>query len=265
MILSIRTGPCNWPILTDCCTATWDAATQDQRDLATAVATELLWRLSARRFGLCPITVRPCKRKCDQGVAGWPPPWGSSFVPVLTGGEWINTTCGGCQRGCSCEELEEVVLPGPVDSVTEVRVDGLVVPAAGYQVHDHRLLVRTDGGEWPSCQDLTAAPDEPGAFAVTYQQGIPVPPGGQYAAGIYACELIKSCTNDAACRLPRRVQTITRQNVSMAFLDPLDYLDKGLTGIPEVDQWITAVNPDKLRARSQVYSPDLLPPRVVTS
>lgn len=262
--MSIRVTPCQWPLITECCSDAWEAATDAQRLFATSVATELVWRLSARRFGICDITVRPCKRSCNQGVSAWPPPWGTSFVPVLSGGQWTNTTCGGCKSGCSCDELQEVVLPGPVDYVTEVRVDGAVLPATAYQVHDHRLLVRTDGGEWPSCQDLTAAPDEPGAFAVTYGQGIPVPPGGQYAAGIYACELLASCTG-GTCRLPKRVQTVTRQGVTMAFLDPLDFLDKGLTGIPEVDQWISAVNPDKLRSPSRVYSPDSVPVRTVTS
>lgn len=262
--MTIRVSPCEWP-LQQCCGENWDNADQAQRDLATSVATEILWRLTGKRFGRCPVTVRPCKRSCDQaGVASWPPPWGTTFWPTLSGSGWTNATCGGCKRGCSCDVLEEVLLPGPVDSVTEVRVDGVVVPATAYQVHDHRLLVRTDGGEWPSCQDLTAADDEAGAFAVSYLQGIAVPPAGQYAAGVYACELLNACIG-GPCRLPKRVQTITRQGVTLAFLDTMDFLEKGLVGIPEVDQWIQAVNPDKLRARSRVYSPDASPPRQITS
>ena len=37
------------------------------------------------------------------------------------------------------------------------------------------------------------------------------------------------------------------------------------TGIPEVDDVIAAANPHGLTARPQVWSPDLPPPRVVTS
>lgn len=264
--MTIRVAPCDWPLLTTCCSAAWEAASPEQQAFASSVATEILWRLTSKRFGLCPTVVRPCRKTCAS-ASGYGPLWGSasSFVPVLDGGQWLNTSCGKCRPGgCSCTELQEVLLPGPVDSITEVRVDGLVVPATAYQVHDHRLLVRTDGGEWPTCQDLTAGPEEAGAFTVTYQLGIPVPPGGQYAAGVYACELLAACVG-GTCRLPKRVQTVTRQGVTLAFLDPGDYLKDGLTGVPEVDQWIRAVNPDQLRGRSRVYSPDLLPPRQITS
>lgn len=262
--MAIATMPCDWPINTDCCGTAWEDASPERRAFAAAVATELVWRLSGRRFGLCQQTVRPCRRDCATSEPTWPPPYGTSFWPVLSGGSWTNLACGSCKRGCSCEVLEEVVLPGPIHAVSEVWVDGVQLPAGAYQVHDHRLLVRVDGGAWPKCQDLTAEPNEPGSFAVVYDQGIPVPPGGQYAAGVYACELLASCTG-GTCRLPKRVQTITRQGVTAAFLDPMDFLEKGLTGVPEVDAWISAVNPHKSQGPSRVYSPDLSPPRRITS
>jgi hypothetical protein len=261
--VAVRVEPCDWAINTDCCEK-WDAADPALQDFAKRVAVELVWRLSGRRFGLCETTVRPCRRRCDQPrLPTWPPPPGGGWWPVLTGGSWINAACGSCRPDCSCAELCEITLPGPVHSVAEVQVDGQVLDAGAYVVHDHRVLVRTDGGCWPDCQDLTAKPGEPGAFVVTYTQGVAVPPGGQYAAGVYACELVKSCTG-GNCRLPKRVQSLTREGVTLTFLDPLDFLDKGRTGIPEVDQWIAAVNPAALREPSRVYSPDLPPPRTVT-
>jgi hypothetical protein len=264
--VAVRVEPCDWPLDTTCCDK-WADADPAKQQFAQKVATELIWRLSGRRFGLCPITVRPCRTSCDQPeLPAWPPPAGQTSWPVLTGGGWINAACGPCarrRRDCSCVELQEITLPGPVHEITEVRVDGQVLDAAAYAVHDHRLLVRTDGEVWPDCQDLTAAPDQPGAFTVTYLQGVEVPPGGRYAAGVYACELLKACTG-GQCRLPRRVQSLTREGVTLTFLDPMDFLDKGRTGIPEVDQWLAAVNPTGQRAPSQVYSPDLPPPRTVT-
>jgi hypothetical protein len=261
--VSVRVEPCTWPINTSCCDK-WDDAAPETQTFATRVATELLWRLSGRRFGLCEHTLRPCRNTCDQPLPTWPPlPGHSSWWPVLSGGSWINTVCGTCRSSCSCEELCEIALPGPVHSVAEVQVDGQALPEAAYVVHDHRLLVRVDGECWPDCQDLTARPGEPGAFVVSYTQGIEVPPGGQYAAGVYACELIQSCLG-RQCRLPRRVQSIAREGVTLQFLDPMDFLDKGRTGVPEVDTWIAAVNPTANREPSRVYSPDLPPGRTVT-
>jgi hypothetical protein len=260
--VAIRVEPCGWELDTACC-PDWAEAPADRREFVTRVAVELVWRLSGRRFGLCPITVRPCRRRCERPeLSGWPPVPGS-FWPVLTGGEWVNMTCGRCRQDCSCTELCEVELPGPVDSVTSVQVDDVTLPASAYRVHDHRRLVRVDGGCWPDCQDFTAAPGTDGAFAVTYVQGIPVPPGGRYAAGAYACQLLAACTG-GECQLPARVTNIVRQGVSMTLLDPMEFLDKGRTGVAVTDTWLMSVNPYGLREPSRVYSPDVPVPRTVT-
>lgn len=261
--MAIRVEPCEWPIDFTCC-PDWDDAPAAQREFVTRVATELVWRLSGRRFGLCPITVRPCRRSCAQPeMSGWPPAPGG-FWPVLSGGVWTNMTCGTCRDDCSCTDLCEVELPGPVHQVQSVQVGaGPALPASSYLVLDHRMLVRTDGECFPDCQDFTAAPGQAGSWAVTYLQGIPVPPGGRYAAGMYACQLLAACTG-GDCQLPERVQTLARQGVSMSFLDPMDFLDKGRTGVAATDTWIASVNPYGLREPSRVYSPDITPPRTVT-
>lgn len=260
--MAIRTEPCDWPIDVGCCPE-WDGAPEEDREFARRVAAELVWRLSGRRFGLCEVTLRPCRRSCADpnpaaGAAGAAP-----FTPFIRDGQWYNARCG-CVTDCSCTELCELALPAPVHDIVEITLDGDVVPAESYRVDNHRMLVRTDGDCWPLCQDLGAAVGEPGAFAVTYRWGIPVPPGGQYAAGVYACELLKACTGEGHCRLPKRVQQITREGVTMAFIDPMRFLADGLTGVPETDQWIVAVNPNGLRGRSRVYSVDHPPARRTT-
>lgn len=259
--MAIRTEPCDWPIDVGCCPE-WDGAPEEDREFARRVAAELVWRLSGRRFGLCEVTLRPCRRSCADpnpaaGAAGAAP-----FTPFIRDGQWYNARCG-CVTDCSCTELCELALPAPVHDIVEITLDGDVVPAESYRVDNHRMLVRTDGDCWPLCQDLGAAVGEPGAFAVTYRWGVPVPPGGQYAAGVYACELLRACAG-GPCRLPRRVQQITRDGVSMAFVDPMDFLEQGLTGVPETDTWIRSVNPHRLVGPSRVYSPDYRPPRRTT-
>lgn len=263
--MSIRTAPCDWPADTSCCPA-WDGLTAEQQQLALDVATEILWRATGRRFGLCEISVRPCRQPCAGAVPAWPTstPPGGAFRPVLDGGTWLNIACGQCGDDCHCGRLCEVALPGPVDQVVEVRLDGVVLDPSEYLVTDHRMLVRTGGECWPDCQDLTLPPDEPGTWQVTYLQGIPVPPGGRLAAGVLACELGKACANVSGCRLPRRVQSIVREGVRVDFLDSMDFLADGMTGLYEADVWIRSVNPRGLAQAARVYSPDRRPPRTVT-
>lgn len=266
--MTVRTSPCDWAPDYTCCPG-YDDASAELKTLAEGVATELLWRLTGRRFGLCPIKIRPCRKACADAARGsWlGDSWGAPWVPFLEGGEWFNSTCGSCRQDCSCAELCEIALPGPVHSVTSVKVNGATLAASEYAVHDHRTLVRVGAECWPDCQDMTDDPDDitGTAFEVAYLQGVPVPLGGRYAAGLYACELIKACTASSGCRLPKRVQTVTREGISMTFLDPLTFLDDGLTGLVEVDTWIRSVNPDKLTERPSVWSVDRMPPRTVTT
>ncbi|MEV0822534.1 hypothetical protein [Nonomuraea rubra] len=263
--MSIRTTPCEWPADMGCCPS-WDGLTEAQRQFALDVAKEIVWRASGRRFGLCELKVRPCMAPCvTSNMPAYPVAGAGPFSPIMRDGYWLNLACGTCSTDCHCGSLCEVALPGPVDSIVEVRLDGVVLPAADYVVFDHRMLARTGGECWPTCQDLTLPDDEAGTWSVTYRQGIPVPPGGQAAAAALACELGKACANVSGCRLPKRVQTITREGVTVGFLDPMTFLADGLTGLYEVDLWLRAVNPRGLAQGARVYSPDRRPPRTITS
>jgi len=244
------------------CYAGWAAATDEQRTRAWGIASEILWRLTGRRIGVCPITVRPCRR---GGGEAWPwtaRGWSEWAVPYVVGGEWVNAMCGRHRDDCGCTHLSEVMLPGPVDGVTSVYVDGALLDPTAYLVYDHRRLVRTDGQHWPHCQDLTAADDAEGAFAVTYGQGVPLGIAGQAAVESYAVEVLKACLGQA-CKLPKRVSSISREGVTVDFVDPMEFLDKGRTGLIEVDTWIVSVT--QAPQRSRVYSPDVPRPRSVTS
>lgn len=253
--------PCEtWPLDTSCLPDDWDpdALTPEQM-FALQVATELLWRLSGGRYGLCEITVRPCRKRCtgsfNFGLYG-------GLQPYVYGGQWLNAGCS-CDSDCGCGPICEIALPGPVDSIVSVVVDGVTLAPDSYRVDNAKWLVRVGQTSdcWPECQHLELPPTEVGTFAVTYNKGIPVPPAGIRAVTAYALEIWKACVGAGGCRLPSRVTDITREGVTMTMMDPLDFLKDGLTGIPEVDIWLTAVNPYGQRDQSRMYSPRRSAPR----
>ena len=255
--------PCGpWPLDSTCLPDSWDPeALTPEQEQALAVATEILWRLSAGKYGLCEVTVRPCKQTCFDAVPGMYPI--SGWVrPYVYAGQWINSGCA-CSGSCGCGPLCELLLPGPVHSVSEVLVDGVVLAPSSYRVDNARWLVREDTTVdcWPVCQRLDLPSTEVGTFAVTYERGIPVPPAGVRAVTKYAVEVWKACLNLNGCRLPSRVRDIVREGISMTLMDPMDYLKDGLTGLADVDIWLSAVNPGGHRDRTRVYSPGRPGPR----
>jgi hypothetical protein len=245
---------------------------EEARAEVEAMAINFLWKWTGQRFSDCPVTVRPCRRKCAES---WSPYWpiitrGSGpllddvDVPLYSPGGGVLTDdstgyfvgghCGQCRGECGCTHVSEILLPGPISEVVEVMIDGEPLDLTTVRVDDYARLVRLDG-EWPWCQDLNAAEDEPGAWTVTYIRGEVVPPGGGLAAGALACELAKAFCNDNTCRLPKRVNSINRQGISMVFVDNFENLRAGQTGIWEVDSWVATQMSNK--TESSLNSPDL--------
>lgn len=262
--------PCSWPINTNCCSE-WDTFSPELQDDATAWATQILWALTGRRFGTCPIMVRPCGGGCH---AGWYMTWpvyldgnsgasGGTWAPFVDGsGNWRNCACVGA---CTCAASCEVWLPGPVASITSVHVDGVLVPSTAYRVDNGNILVRQDGECWPECQDFDLSAtgiDVENTFVIAYERGTPVPAGGEIAAGLLACDFARSCTT--GCKLPGNLASLSRQGVEVAMADPTDELNAGLTGVPQVDQWIRAMNPHRLSGRVRIGSLDINMPKLVT-
>lgn len=264
-------APCVWEINTDCC-AGWDEFTPEQQLNATVWATEILWALSGRQFGTCPITVRPCMRKVAQtyrtyGVwtdSDYASGVGANWIPFIgVDGNWRNCGCAGW---CSCAPTCEVWLPGPVSGIAEVRVNNVVVPAENYRVdiaNDGNFwLVGQNGQCWPDCQSF----DEPASgtgntFVVTYGRGRMVPEAGKLAAGALACEYAKLCAGDD-CALSPQATTITRDGVTYTILPSDQLIAAGLTGVASTDLWIRSVNPYFLKSRPRVWSPDMGTPRM---
>lgn len=227
-------------------------------------ATDLLWTLTGRRFGTCQVTTRPCRQDCPGGVPLWMQQWvfpttGTSWgwpFPALIGGVWFNLGCGFCGDTCSCARLEQFVLPYPVASVDEIKIDGAVLNPSAYRVDDHRYVVRTDGGDWPRCNDLNEPDTEEGTWSVTATYGTEVPPLGKLAVGELALEIAKHCAGDNGCKISVQVQQIQRQGVTKVFLDPNDFRRQGLTGLIWVDQFILAKNPNRINSRATIYNID---------
>lgn len=251
-------APCEpWPAMWNACDLPTGAA--GVTGVALAAASEVLWAMSGRRFSLCPTTLRPCRESCNDGLydtSNWWN-WGGGYPrPRFFQGVWTNIACGQCLDGCSCTVVSKVRLPMPVGSITNVTIDGVVLPPSAYQLYDYRDLVRQDGGEWPWCNDLSKPAGQPGTWSITAEFGEPVPVMGQWAVAELATEFAKARLCDSSCQLPAPVQQLSRQGVSMTFLDPNEVFANGRLGLRFVDMFLSTYNPDGLRAPARVYSVD---------
>lgn len=253
--------PCSWEVVvpSEVC-PDWDTYSQATKDSALWLASTYLWAATGRRYGSCPVTVRPSQSQRGEvlyqafavspGTEGLGVPGG----PFLFGGRWFNS---GCATACCGNSACAVVLRGPVTDVEEVLIDGELIAPSAYRVDVSRgawLLVRTDGECWPVCQDFTANEGEEGAFSVTYGFGSPVPEALAIATAMLACQYGKFLTG-GVCQLPAQMTRLTRQGVELE-VSPPDPAE-GQTGIREVDQVVQALNPSKRQSRPLLFSPDL--------
>lgn len=255
--------PCSWNIPDPLCCESWETLSPAQQAAAHDYASTVLWAATGRQFGLCQITVRPCgmKRCQDGGAEFFGYDWsGGTWVPYIFNGVWFNCGCAGM---CCCDPRCQVRLMGPVDSIVEVSIGGVVIPPSSYRVDDEHWLVRTDGECWPQCSDMNSD-DGDEVFLVTYLRGTAVPAALLNAAATLACEWGKACAG-GDCRLGNRVTSMARNGVQINMVDPSELLADGLTGITEVDALIAVYNPYGLKQRIRIYAPELRVPRTVTS
>ena len=117
-----------------------------------------------------------------------------------------------------------------------------------YEMLRNGWLTRLDGKGWSVCGNDTL---------ITYTYGEPPPEGGKWAAILLAFELGKEQVGDGSCRLPRNVVSVTRQGVTTEQQPATEFQQLYRTGLPEVDRWLTAVNPQSKATRARVWSPDI--------
>jgi hypothetical protein len=96
---------------------------------------------------------------------------------------------------------------------------------------------------------------------VVYEYGSAPSAMLQNAIDALAAELVLADAQSAECRLPEQVTSVNRQGLSWSIVDPSTFLDRGRTGIFEIDLAIAAsTGGTRVRARSKVFSPDFPPP-----
>jgi hypothetical protein len=235
---------------------------------AALQASALLFELSGRLYpGECgPKTVRPSCLSCACGyqilsrghIVG---PWDYGYL--LAG------LCDMCLVACSPSRIK---LSGyPVQEITEVKIDGDVLPDTDYTLWKGRYLTHLNDGRWPIRQNLTLEDTEDGTFSISYTYGADPPSLGQAAAAQLACEIYKSCANatgaGGACALPVGVTRVTRQGVT---IEKLAFTTWGYTpasrargsrspgwntGLPLVDAFLNAYNSAGLKRRPVFYAP----------
>lgn len=246
-----------WPLVPTCLPSCWSADPAEwSSDQARAVriAFARLRKATAGVYGLCRVTLRPCRwKRCHDRFPylGFPltdSPW----TPVLHDGQVYNIRCGCETNHCGCGPICEVPLDGPVYDVVEVKVDGVVLSPSTYWVdNNYRLVRRRDYPCFPHCQDMELPDSEPGTWSVTYRRGTLPGADGELALTLLAVEVDKMCRDDKSCVLSRRLIRRTREGIEEDF-----EIAPGYTGIRWVDDWIEANNPYHARAPMGVYSPD---------
>lgn len=242
-----------WPV-------TWpesaNAASLDPnlKKLCELYATMCMKALTLHRVGGNPVTIMPGSRERMPGHYLWDPRIDGeyrtgSFYPGLV---YPSSTD---LQGRAPYAVEAVDLPGPVSTITEVRIDGAILDAGKYRVEHGRYLVRLDGGTWPF--------NTGGDFTVTYLNSHPVDDMGAHAAGVMANEWLTLFTTNKKCRLPANVTSVSRQGLTVERAAGM--FPEGVTGIPEIDAYLLLWNPFGFKVAPRVYSPDLPQHRQVWS
>lgn len=233
----------------------------------TIQASQIMFEISGRQFtGRCERLVRPCQNRGCWALYPWTGwyefPWTWSW------GDWSGSWSWGWYDGqgchCGCAPLSRILLPGyPVHEILEVKIGGVAISPNSYRIDEWRWLTRMRDPAnpdqpqfWPACQVLDLDDTEPGTFSVAYVSGSEPPIAGKEAAAALACELYRAKMG-GECKLPSGATRLVRQGVTIERLQPLaSMLLQGSTGIPAIDAFMAAYNPNGLRRRPAIWSPD---------
>jgi hypothetical protein len=229
-----------------------DNASDAQWERWLMLASEILFTLSGQQWSGagCMYVADLRGRPPAQGSGAYPyyRTWG--LAPSGPGYWWWNSMVG---FAWFPQYLGPMPMPYavklPHDQITEVEqvtINGELFTA--WMLSPGGWLERTDGDRWQKAFDDTQ---------VTYTYGTPPPEGGVTAATQLANEIRLYECGDNSCQLPKRVTSITRQGMTIAVIDPMNFFKIGRTGIYAVDLWLVSVNPSSRMRRARVFSPDL--------
>lgn len=96
---------------------------------------------------------------------------------------------------------------------------------------------------------------------VTYSHGLLPPIGGMRACIALTIELGKMWTGNK-CNLPKRIESITREGITIGLVSSLQ---GWRTGLWDIDAWLASCNPYMLPRRASAWSPDVPYGRRITS
>lgn len=201
------------------------------RDLALDNATEILYLLSDRKYpGICTTT----RSLCFAGQQCWP-------------------------EVRACEPFPAIDLGGayPIWDAWDVKLSGVALDPAAYEVRGRRYLVRLDGQAWP--YGVPALATDPDPLVVTWAYGRQPPVSGRLAAARYAAEIAKLCAGDACGVNIQTARNVNREGITYTVLDADAVISEGRTGLGSVDAWLIADAKRKPEAR--IFHPALGPSR----
>jgi len=255
---------CPWVVADPLCCDCWNTADPRMKEQAHIWASSIMYARTGRQFGTCEVTVRPCGYdQCGDGTMAWYGAWwnGGLWTPYILDGVWFNCACPGL---CNCEPDSQMRLDGPVASITEVTIGGVVVDPDNYRVDDFQWLVAENGFKWPRCPNMNNSSGGVDVLEVTYAKGTAVPADVLLAEAILACEYVKMCKGDSSCQLSSRVVAMSRQGTDFQMVPLDDMLKAGLLGPNLVDQVILGYNPNHLMFRPRVWAQNVKHPRQTT-
>lgn len=218
-----------------------DAAGQARLADSITSASELLYGLSGRKFaGELQSVVLPQAQFEPRHVTV--PTWPSSSWGICFG-----------QPHVMCIVPRSIGLGrSPIVSINSVTIDDTVLDPTEYRIDDKQWLTRL-----PCCVGWPMCGCGCDSFVVDFQWGQDPPQMGVDAATVVSAEMYRAKTPGMNCKLPARLTSITRQGVSMALIDPMDFIKEGKTGIYQVDMFLQAYNPARQIKPPLVFSPDI--------
>lgn len=147
----------------------------------------------------------------------------------------------------SAGELKLYLRHRPIRDIVSITEMGTVLNPNSYEIRNRSFVIKKNKLPWLS--------DTLNEIEITYTYGALPPIAGKMAALKLAQELTLSWSDSPDCALPVRLSSVARQGVQITVLDPQEFLDKGRTGLYEVDLFLRVYNPDGAKKKSKLYVP----------
>ncbi len=114
-------------------------------------ASEILYALSGRQFkGLCERVVFPGCLDNDYPIA-----WQYLDTEYQRDRDYSGSLLSCSDSGC---DFDVIKLPGLVNSISQIVIDGKVLPPSEYAIRDRNELILLDGSSWPKYNDISRSP-----------------------------------------------------------------------------------------------------------